>query len=133
MNKRSLVAGSCMLILIACVTRAQKPTSVPATPLQEEDKIVVGTNEVLLDAIVRDKKGRVVKDLQPSDFEIYEDGVRQDIKSFRFAKEGSSTTISTTSSEPSANPSTSTNSGSRKPFLNVSRIGAVAIVFDRLS
>jgi len=132
MDKRSLVAGICMLVLIACVTRAQKPTSVPATPVQEEDKIVVGTNEVLLDAIVRDKKGRVVKDLQPSDFEIYEDGVRQEIRSFRFAKEGSST-ISTTNAEPSVNPSTSTNSGSRKSFLNLGGIGAVAIVFDRLS
>ncbi|HEY6244992.1 MAG TPA: VWA domain-containing protein [Pyrinomonadaceae bacterium] len=133
MNKRSLIAGVCMLILIAYETKAQKPTSVPATPAQEEDRVVVGTNEVLLDAIVRDKKGRVVKDLQPSDFEIYEDGVRQDIKSFRFAKEATPTTTAIPSSETSGKPSTSTNSGSRKPFLNIDRIGAVAIVFDRLS
>ncbi len=32
---------------------------------------------------VRDKKGRQVKNLKPADIEIYEDGVRQQVLSFR--------------------------------------------------
>ncbi|MGA3078111.1 MAG: VWA domain-containing protein [Bryobacteraceae bacterium] len=40
-------------------------------------------NEVALDLVVRDKKGRLVKNLKPGDVEIYEDGVRQDIRSLR--------------------------------------------------
>src|ERR1035441_5700149 len=40
-------------------------------------------NEVALDLVVRDKKGRLVKNLKPGDVEIYEDGVRQEIRSLR--------------------------------------------------
>ncbi len=40
-------------------------------------------NEVALDLVVRDKKGRLVKTLKPGDVEIYEDGVRQEIRSLR--------------------------------------------------
>src|SRR6185295_12169135 len=50
---------------------------------RRDDKITLGTSEVLLDIVVRDKKGRVVKDLKETDFEIYEDNVRQAISSFR--------------------------------------------------
>ena len=39
--------------------------------------------EVALDLVVRDKKGRQVKNLKPGDVEIYEDGVRQQLLSFR--------------------------------------------------
>ncbi|MEJ7709956.1 MAG: hypothetical protein WKF84_08870 [Pyrinomonadaceae bacterium] len=46
--------------------------------------MTVTTAEVLLDTVVRDKKGRVVKNLTAADFEVYEDGVRQQIKSLRF-------------------------------------------------
>ena len=45
--------------------------------------VVVSTAEVRLDAVVKDKKGRPAKDLTAADFEIYEDGVRQDVQSFR--------------------------------------------------
>ena len=37
-----------------------------------------------LDVVVKDKKGRPVKDLKDTDFEIYEDGKPQRIESFRF-------------------------------------------------
>src|SRR5208337_470277 len=40
-------------------------------------------NEVALDLVVRDKKGRLVKNLKPGDVEIYEDGVLQEIRSLR--------------------------------------------------
>jgi len=38
----------------------------------------------LLDIVVRDKKGKPVRNLKAGDMEIYEDGVKQDIRSFRF-------------------------------------------------
>jgi hypothetical protein len=41
------------------------------------------TQEVLLDLVVRDKKGRRVADVNRSDLEIYDNGVRREITSFR--------------------------------------------------
>lgn len=54
-----------------------------ATPPVPGPTIRVTTTEVALDLAVRDKKGRQVKNLKPGDVEIYEDGVRQKILSFR--------------------------------------------------
>jgi hypothetical protein len=47
---------------------------------QADQKIVLGTSEVVLDVVVRDKKGHPVRDLAASAFEVYEDGVKQQIQ-----------------------------------------------------
>jgi VWFA-related protein len=44
----------------------------------------VDTEVVLLDVVVRDKKGRTVRDLRPDEIQVLEDGVRQETGSFRF-------------------------------------------------
>jgi len=54
-----------------------------ATPPPAEPTIRVTATEVALDLAVRDKKGRQVKNLKPGEVEIYEDGVRQQLLSFR--------------------------------------------------
>ena len=45
--------------------------------------IRVETNEVMIDVVARDKKGRPVRDLRPDEIEIYEDGVRQKVAGFQ--------------------------------------------------
>ncbi len=52
-------------------------------PPQPSLTIRTTVNEVLLDFVVRDKHGRLVKNLKPDEFQIYEDGVRRDVLSFR--------------------------------------------------
>jgi len=64
------------VILICCAfvissSGQQQPTPAAQTPVK------IPTNEVLLDVVVHDKKGRPVRDLKPEDLEVYEDGVRQ--------------------------------------------------------
>src|SRR6185436_6398617 len=60
------------------LTRAQTPT-------QDQDDVVrVRSNEVRLDVVVKDKKGRPIRDLKQADFEVLEDGVQQKVESFRF-------------------------------------------------
>lgn len=56
----------------------QTPT---ATPPTEDDGIVVkiSTNLIQLDVVVTDKKSNQITDLQPTDFEIFENGGRQEI------------------------------------------------------
>src|SRR3954467_2575573 len=40
-------------------------------------------DEVLLDLIVRDKKGKPVTDLKPEDLTVFDNGVKQKLTSFR--------------------------------------------------
>ena len=64
--------------LAPVLTRGQKPA-------QDQDDVVrVRSNEVRLDVVVNDKKGRPIRDLKASDFEVLEDGVAQKVESFRF-------------------------------------------------
>src|SRR5918993_2250775 len=51
---------------------------------QQDDVIRFRSNEVRLDVVVKDKKGRPIKDLKATDFEVFEDGVAQKVESFRF-------------------------------------------------
>jgi hypothetical protein len=44
------------------------------------------SNEVLLDLVVRDKHEKAIRNLTPADVEVYEDGVRQQIRAFRFVE-----------------------------------------------
>ena len=59
--------------------KAVKEASTPevADPL----KIMVSVNEVRLDVVVLDKKGEPVTDLTAADFEVYQDGKRQEVTS----------------------------------------------------
>jgi hypothetical protein len=47
---------------------------------------VSSTREVLLEVIVRDARGRLVKKIDPEQVSIFEDGVRQQIRSFRLVQ-----------------------------------------------
>lgn len=51
---------------------------------QSELTLRGGTEEVLLDFVVRDKHQKLVEDLKPEDVQIFEDGVRQTPRSFVF-------------------------------------------------
>ena len=49
----------------------------------EPFQISVNVNLVVLNPVVRDRKGQFASDLHEGDFKVYEDGVRQSIKLFR--------------------------------------------------
>jgi VWFA-related protein len=71
--------GVAIFTLLASISAAQTPPA--TTPPQETIKIK--TDLVLLDAQVTDKKTRaVVRSLGAKDFELYEDGARQEIEYF---------------------------------------------------
>ena len=74
---RHLVLSS---VLLAAVVWAPSPARA-----QQAAGSTVKTNvdEVLLDLIVRDKKGKPVTDLKPEDFSVLDSGVKQTLTSFR--------------------------------------------------
>ena len=55
---------------------------------QESGRPVIRTTtrEVILDLVVRDKHNHAVTDLRPEEIEVYEDGVRQDVRVFHNIK-----------------------------------------------
>jgi len=63
---------------------AQAPTAAqaPVPGSSQTPTVRVQTDLVSLDVIVRDNKGQFVADLKPGDFEVYEDGVKQEVVSF---------------------------------------------------
>jgi VWFA-related protein len=86
---------------------------------------------VLLDMVVRDKQGRPITDLQSGEVEIFEDGSRCEIVSFRLVEAPQlSATIESAPSEaePSAGPSPATPRSSATP----ARASLVVLVFDQL-
>jgi VWFA-related protein len=101
------------------------------TPQNQDEVIRVRTNEVRLDIVVKDKKGRPVKDLSVADFEVLEDGVNQKISSFRFInrEESQGTSINRSSDRKVGNPEPAATT------LGPTRTspGITALVFDRLS
>ena len=50
----------------------------------KEDVVRISVTLIQVDVAVTDKKGRPVTDLKPGDFEIYEDGRRQQITNFSY-------------------------------------------------
>jgi VWFA-related protein len=94
------------------------------TPKQQPGPSVVirgGTQEVLLDLVVRDKHERLVRDLKADEVEVLEDGVKQDIRGFRLVS--GAEVRETEEKIAAANP------GAPKTLNPVREINLVAIVF----
>lgn len=140
---RNLIRLLCACLCVMELTVTGLPQTPPPAGQQGDQKVVVNAGEVLFDVVVRDKKGRAVNDLRASDFEVYEDGVAQQVNSFRLVTRsgGNNSSEASAGSNPqppdsSQNQTTATvNAPNSKPggAAESPRLSAVAIVFDRLS
>lgn len=88
-----------ILLLSALTGFAQTPTP---TPTPDDDVVKITTTLIQIDATVTDKKGNIVKDLKPEDFEIYENGKKQTLTNFSFILHG--TTNQQTANQPPTQP-----------------------------
>jgi VWFA-related protein len=70
------------LFLLSISAFAQNPSATP--PVADDESIKISTNLIQLDVTVTDKDGKIVTDLKPEDFEVYENGKKQDITNFSF-------------------------------------------------
>jgi VWFA-related protein len=109
-----------LLLLCACMLQAQERTPTFRS----------GAREVLVDAVVRDKGGKIVRGLGAADFELLEDGVPQKILSLRESSNSVTAPAAEQSRQTGAAPQVSaTEPGGSDPFQ---RLSLVALVFDQI-
>ena len=79
-----ILLTSTLLTAVWALGAAAQTTPAPA-PAEGKDQTTfkAGGEEVVLDVVVRDKKGRLVKDLKQSDFTVMDNGEARPVKSFR--------------------------------------------------
>src|SRR5215510_5413899 len=140
---RLLSTLSLIAVGVIFATYAQEPTK----PSGQEQKprtsdqgptVRIGSEEVLLDVVARDKKGRPVTDLKADQIEVYEDGVKQQINSFRKVEKtdliegaGASNNMAGNAAGNAAGNTTGNAAGNALDPLR--QINLVTMVFERLN
>src|SRR5690242_1802393 len=90
MNMRSIKQNLAVLVMATLSLQpvvplsAQQAPQPPALPQPSQGQIRVTTELVLVNVVVRDKKGNLVRDLKKEDFTLLEDGKKQEISTFDF-------------------------------------------------
>lgn len=79
---------SISLFLAAALAAAQAQIQPPPEPSAngQQPTFKAGGEEVVLDVVVRDKKNRAVTDLKADNFEVFDNGEKRAIKSFRLVQ-----------------------------------------------
>jgi VWFA-related protein len=111
---------ACLLALLAVrpATAAQRADPTPT--------IRSSSQEVLLEVLARDKRGRPVRDLERSQFRIMEDGAPVQITGFRFVER------KTGAADPESNGSISRQEAGAAPYDSTRQVSLISLVFDRL-
>lgn len=72
---------SCAVLLALCAATPAAADQQPSQPTFQTQSTIV-----LLDVVVRDRKGRPVRDLRPEELHVFEDGQRRALTSFRLVE-----------------------------------------------
>jgi VWFA-related protein len=92
-----------VLVLILCagwIYGQNPPQKTPSPPA--DDRVVVTTSLVQVDAVVTDKNGKQVTDLRPDDFELVEGGRTRNIVGFSYIPLTSNGSLTDSSVKPTA-------------------------------
>ncbi len=91
--------STALLVALAAGLSAQTPAQPPAQPpasataTQQKPTFRVQVDLVTNDIVVRDDKGNFIPDLKKDEFEVYEDGVKQDLTSMTVVTGGRVTNV----------------------------------------
>ncbi len=111
----------------AGVGEAQAPSQTP--PPRASGIVQSETTAILVDVVVRDKRGQPVTDLTAADFEIYEDGVLQDLGALtRYSSDAEGAVATSTTPAPATAPVSAA-----RPKVEATPEPVIALIFDRLS
>ena len=120
------------ILLLAQFAGGQDNASAPQTGSGLPDVVIkTSAREVLLDVGVRDGHGKMVTNLKAEDFTVYEDGVRQPVRSFRPVN--GSAALSEEQKQTAETPATVA-PGAAQPALNPLRaVNVVCLILHDLS
>jgi VWFA-related protein len=85
--------SSALVVGVAAGLSAQTPAPQPPESATPTPTFRVQIDAVTMDVIVKDSQGRFISDLTKEDFEIYEDGVRQELASMTMSHGGRVTNV----------------------------------------
>jgi VWFA-related protein len=89
--------STAMWVAVIASLSAQAPTTPaptqPAADQSQNPTFRVQIDAVSMDVIVKDEAGRFVPDLTKDEFEVYEDGVKQDVVSLTVVSGGRATNV----------------------------------------
>lgn len=124
-SRLSLLLAALLIVGLAPVTRGQAPDAPGGDPARQ--RFGAATTAIMVDVVVRDKRGNPVTDLTAADFELLEDDVAQEI--------GSVTLVAPGRLASGGTPSTAVAPGDSAPGVGstVDSPTFVALAFDRLS
>jgi VWFA-related protein len=112
------------------------PQAAPAADARSQDVPVfsVATDAVTLDVIVRDKKGNAIRDLKASEFQVFEDGVKQAVDQFQVFGQTAPPPAAAAKAAPASATPVAAAPAAPPEDVEPERNGQViAFVFDRLS
>src|SRR5687768_9016377 len=106
------------VVAAAAIVGAQQPQRAPGT-------LTEGVTAVLVDVVVRDRRGQPVRDLTAADFQILEDGVPQSVGAFTAFMDAKPVAPAATAAAPvpSASPAGGAPAPDERPLVT-------ALVFD---
>ncbi len=101
MKKLSYILFFILLLSISAFAQTASPTPPKAS---EEDVVKISTTLIQVDVTVTDKKGNLITDLKPEDFEILENGKAQKLTNFSFVSLAPQPAEGTSSTTGKINP-----------------------------
>lgn len=123
MNRSAIVlVGS---LLYACALFAQTSGQQQTNTSQTSNQTLrVNTEEVNLDMVFQDKKGKPIHDIRPEEVHVYEDGVEEHLDSFRFVEGGQT--------QPTGAPASAASTAGNIPVDPMRELRFVTLVFEGL-
>jgi VWFA-related protein len=109
-----------------------RDTGAESGPQDPPPRFGSGAEVVVLDVVVRDKNGRTVRNLRADEVEVFEDGVRQEVLSFRLRAAGAEPPAATPSPDESATAAVSPTPPATRRDDDARHVNLVSLVFDQL-
>ena len=123
---KKFICSGFFLIFSYAVIFSQTPTPSP-NPAVDSDVVKITTTLIQLDVTVTDKTGKLVTDLKPEDFEVFENDKKQTVANFSFVNSASEKRT------PQTSPPTKTNAPIATVQLRPEQVRrTIALVVDDL-